>query len=158
MFGQGANIQDQVSKTNSSKTVPLFKFRNLKPFGFQLENFPFNLLLQKLKPAKLVHLVTALLLERKIVLIKEDIGDIALIMQGLITLMNPFKWCFTIITYLNRDLIDMLDAPFPFLIGVSTRTWEDICTLKDFSDDIYVFDLESQERRLISKSELPELP
>jgi len=129
--------------SKNTKHVPFFKFRNLKPFGFQLENFSFDLLLQKLKPEKLVYLVNALLLERKIVLIKEEIGDIALIMQGLLTLLNPFQWCFTIITYLNRDLVDMLDAPFPFLIGVSTSTWEDICTLKDYPEDIYIFDLES---------------
>ena len=52
----------------------------------------------------------------------------------------------------------MLDAPFPFLIGVSTATWDNICTLKDFSEEIFIFDLESQERRFISKYELPELP
>ena len=52
----------------------------MKPFGFQLENYPFDLLLQTLKPDKLIQLVTALLLERKIVLIKREIGDIALIM------------------------------------------------------------------------------
>ena len=115
-------------------------------------------MLQKLKPEKLIHLVTAMLLERKIVLIKDDIGDIALIMQGLITLMNPFQWCFTIITYINRDIVDMLDAPFPFLIGISTATWEDICTLKDYPEDIYIFDLESQERRFLSKVDVPELP
>lgn len=100
----------------------------------------------------------ALLLERKVVLIKNDIGDIAVIMQSLITLLSPFQWCFTVITYLNRELVDMLDAPFPFLIGVSTAVWEDICTLKDYPEDIYIFDLESQERRFISKVEIPELP
>lgn len=138
--------------------MPLFKFRNLKPFGFQLENYPFDLLLQKIKPEKLIQLFTALLLERKIVLIKNEIGEIALVMQSLITLLNPFQWCFTIITYLNRELVDMLDAPFPFIIGVSTSTWEDICTLKDYPEEIYVFDLEAQERRFISKFEIPELP
>ena len=123
--------------------MPLFKFRNMKPFGFQLENYQFDLLLQKLKPEKLIQLFTALLLERKIVLIKDDIGDIALIMQSLITLLSPFQWCFTIITYLTRELVDMLDAPFPFMIGVSTATWDSICTLKDYPEEIIIFDLES---------------
>ena len=138
--------------------MPLFKFRSIKPFGFQLENYPFDLVLQKLKPSKLIQLFTALLLERKIVLIKDDIGDIALIMQSLITLLNPFQWHFTIITYLTRDLVDMLDAPFPFLIGVSTAMWDEICTLKDYPEEIIIFDLDSQERRVIPKFELPVLP
>ena len=99
-----------------------------------------------------------MLLERKIVLIKDDIGDIALIMQSLITLLNPFQWHFTIITYLTRDLVDMLDAPFPFLIGVSTAMWDEICTLKDYPEEIIIFDLDSQERRVIPKFELPVLP
>ena len=79
-------------------------------------------------------------------------------MQSLITLLNPFQWHFTIITYLTRDLVDMLDAPFPFLIGVSTAMWDEICTLKDYPEEIIIFDLDSQERRVIPKFELPVLP
>ena len=85
-------------------------------------------MLNKLKPEKLIQLFTALLLERKIVLIKKEIGDIALIMQSLITLLSPFSWNFVVITYLTRELMDMLDAPFPFLIGISSDTWEHINT------------------------------
>ena len=74
-------------------------------------------------------------------LIKKDIGDIALIMQSLIALLNPFTWNFVIITYLTPELVDMLDAPVPFLIGVSTDTWDQICSIKEFPDDIIIFDL-----------------
>ena len=63
---------------------------------------------------------TALLLEQKVVIIKEEIGDIALIMQALITLLKPFSWHFTIITYLTEEMVDFLEAPVPFLIGVSS--------------------------------------
>ena len=91
-------------------------------------------------------------------LIKKDIGDIALIMQSLIALLNPFTWNFVIITYLTPELVDMLDAPVPFLIGVSTETWDQICTIKEFPDDIIIFDLETQERKFIPKLDLPELP
>jgi hypothetical protein len=69
-------------------------------------------------------LFTALLLERKIVLIKNNVGDIAVLMQSLITLLKPFKWNFITITYLTSDLAEYLDAPLPYLIGVSTQTWE----------------------------------
>ena len=91
-------------------------------------------------------------------LIKKDIGDIALIMQSLIALLNPFTWNFVIITYLTPELVDMLDAPVPFLIGVSTDTWDQICSIKEFPDDIIIFDLETQERKFIPKLDLPELP
>lgn len=88
-----------------------------------MENYNFELLLQTLKPDKIIQLFTALLLERKIVLIKKDVGDIALIMQSLIALLNPFNWSFIIITYLTNDLVEYLEAPVPYLIGVSSSTW-----------------------------------
>jgi hypothetical protein len=69
-------------------------------------------------------LFTALLLERKIVLIKKEVGDIAVIMQSLITLLKPFKWNFITITYLTSDLAEYLDAPLPYLVGVSSQTWD----------------------------------
>ena len=80
--------------------------------------------MQTLKPDNIVMLFTALLLERKIVLIKNNVGDIAVLMQSLITLLKPFKWNFITITYLTSDLAEYLDAPLPYLIGVSTQTWE----------------------------------
>ena len=123
-----------------------------------MENYRFELLLQQLKPEKIIQLFTALLLERKVVLIKKDIGDIAVIMQSLIALLNPFTWNYVIITYLTPELVDMLDCPVSFLIGVSAETWDQICTFKEFPDDIIIFDLETQERKFIPKLDLPELP
>jgi hypothetical protein len=58
----------------------MMKYRNGQQFGFNLENYKFELLLQSVRPEKIIQLFTALLLERKIVLIKNQIGDIALIM------------------------------------------------------------------------------
>lgn len=68
----------------------MMKYRNGQQFGFNLENYRFELLLQSVRPEKIIQLFSALLLERKIVLIKNQIGDIALIMQALISLLNPF--------------------------------------------------------------------
>ena len=39
---------------------------------------------------------------------------------GLISLLKPFDWQSTIITYLKQDMLDYLDAPVPYLIGIST--------------------------------------
>ena len=79
-------------------------------------------------------------------------------MQSLITLLKPFKWNFITITYLTSDLAEYLDAPLPYLVGVSTQTWEQICSIKEYPEDIIIFDLESQERKLVTKIDVPELP
>jgi hypothetical protein len=99
-----------------------------------------------------------MLMERKIVLIKKEVGDIALIMQSLIALLNPFKWNFVIITYLTNELADYLEAPVPYLIGVSTTIWSQIMYMKEYGEDIIIFDLETQERKFIPKMDIPELP
>ena len=44
------------------------------------------------------------------------------------------------------------------MIGVSWATWDSICLTKDYAEEIFIFDLESQERRYITKQEVPELP
>ena len=75
-------------KHSSREETTFFQYRMTKPFGISLENYSFELLL-KLKPEKILFLINALLMERKMVLIKEDFGDIALIMQSLVSLLNP---------------------------------------------------------------------
>jgi hypothetical protein len=57
--------------------------------------------------------------------------------------MNPFKWHSTIITYLTEEMVDFLEAPVPFLIGVCSKTWERIGSIREFPSDIIIFNLES---------------
>ena len=108
---------------NAIESETYFRFRNTKSYGFSLENYSFELLLQSLIPEKIIFLLTALLLERKIVLIKDNFGDLAVIMESLVTLLSPLKWNFVFITYLTPKLVECLDAPFPYIIGVSRKVW-----------------------------------
>ena len=115
------------------------------------------MLLKSLKPEVIVELFAAMLLERKIVLVKAEIGDIALIMQALICLMNPFKWHFTIITYLDDNMVDFLDAPVPYLIGVSSKMWYCVRQVRDLGPDTMIYDIDRQI--LIQKPEdIPSMP
>ena len=129
-----------------------FRYRNTRNYGFSLENYSFELLLQSLKPDKIIFLLTALLLERKIVLIKSNFGDLALIMESLVSLLAPLKWNFVFITYLTPKLVDCMDAPFPYIIGVSRLVWE------EYPDDVIIFDVDNQERLNWIREELPQLP
>jgi hypothetical protein len=63
-----------------------------------------------------------------------------------------------IITYLTNELVDYLEAPVPYLIGVSTTIWSQIMYMKEYGEDIIIFDLETQERKFIPKMDIPELP
>lgn len=98
-----------------------------------------------MKPERILFLITALLLERKIILIKENFGDIALIMESLVSLLNPLKWNFVFITYLTPKLVECLEAPFPYIIGVSRRVWDDWCVMREYPDDIIIFDIDNSK-------------
>jgi hypothetical protein len=71
-------------------------------------------------------LLKALLLEKKVILIKKDISDIAILMQTLITLLLPFKWNYPLITNLPSSMIEAIDSPQPFLMAVQTDMWEKV--------------------------------
>lgn len=72
------------------KYETLFSFRSVSASCYQLENFEFELLLQTVKPDIILALLNAMLLERKIVIIKDNIGDIAQIIQAIVRLLSPF--------------------------------------------------------------------
>lgn len=96
-----------------------------------------------IRPDKLVNLLVALLQERKVVIIKSDVSDLALIMQALITLLQPFTWHHTLITYITEEMVDLLEAPVPFFIGVSSSVWDKIASIREYSSEIVIFDIET---------------
>ena len=63
-------------------------------------------------------MIRAMVLEKKIIIIKEDVSDVSIIIQTLISMMLPFKWSFNVITNLPLDMIDALESIHPFIIGV----------------------------------------
>ena len=68
-----------------------------------------------------------MLLEKKIILIKTDISDVAIIIQTLITLIQPFKWNFGLINNLPSDMIEALESPQPFIVGIQRKLWDSDC-------------------------------
>ncbi len=157
MYWNSSFPRDINFKLDSTNLI--LKFRNNQNFGFNLENFNFELLIQKLRPQMILKLVTALLLERKVILIKTHFEDISIIMQSLISLMNPFNWHHTIITYLTEEMIDFVDAPVPYLIGVSAKAWDKLWNVREYPSDIVIFDLENQLRWFTPEwTDLPDLP
>ncbi|CDW85806.1 UNKNOWN [Stylonychia lemnae] len=154
----GPNCIKKRHKHKEKLVDSYFRFRNTKTYGFTLENYSFELLLQCLKPERILFLITALLLERKIILIKENFGDIALIMESLVSLLNPLKWNFVFITYLTPQLVECLEAPFPYIIGVSKKVYLEQCQMRELPDDIIKFDIDNQELLNQVREELPPLP
>jgi hypothetical protein len=79
-------------------------------------------------------------------------------MESLVSLLNPLQWNFIFITYLTPKLVECLEAPFPFIIGVSHDVWETYCATREYPDDIIIFDIDNQKLLNQVKEELPPLP
>jgi len=114
----------------------ILKYRNHTDFGFVLQNFAFDLLIRKILPPNILRILTALLLERKVLLIHANYQQNAVIMQSFITLLSPLyflfllyffsKWNFINISYMTPELCGSLDAPVPYFIGISPDTWKQV--------------------------------
>ena len=65
------------------------RYRNYKPVGFTLPNFTFQPLLEAIKPNRILELIKYLLLEKKILLIRSQYSDNAVIIESLLMLLSP---------------------------------------------------------------------
>jgi len=91
-----------------------------------------------------------------LLLISDSIGDNAIVMESLVSLLNPFKWTFVFINYLTPALVDCLEAPFPFFIGTSRKIWEELLAIRELPEDIIIYDID-KHIFLRNKDDLPPL-
>lgn len=83
----------------------------------------------------------------------------ALIIEFLLDLIAPLnKSVFTHISYLKLEMIDFLDIPMPYIIGISSSIWNKIFMTKwnELSDDTVAFDLDTED--LMPKFEIVDKP
>ena len=118
-----------------------------------------------LKAQFILDIVLCLLLERKIVIISDDVKNNAQIVEALIRLISPLTWTGTVISLLSSNMIDYLDAPFPFIACVTKQFWKQICIRNQKSglsrwdgleEDVVAFDLATQT--IFNKMALPSEP
>ena len=131
-----------------------FNFRNFYHNNneFKIDDFDFQLLFKKIPNFDVIlQLIRSLLLEKKIIMIENDTSDMAIIMQTLITLIQPFRWHYTMITDLPANMIEALEAPQPFLIGIQKKLWDQKCKVQMMDniveENFVIFDLDLGETR-----------
>lgn len=71
-----------------------------------------------LGPDGLAVALACALLERPILLVAESASVLAPVAEALLALMRPFEWSHVYVPVLPRPLLELLDAPQPFLLGV----------------------------------------
>ena len=138
------------SLTVEGDRVPCEPFLRYRSSDFlQLPNYPFHLLLSRLRPNNIVDVLHCLLLEYRVVLVAKEVQDLGPVAQALVDLLLPFRWRHIFVPYLPRNLQAYLDAPVPFLMGLEKGG-------PLSSEDYVIVDLDTGE--VSSPHQLPSLP
>jgi len=86
----------------------------------RVEDASFAILWQFLSIPTVIHIIEALLSERQVVLIADDVAVLAPIAEALLSFLFPFDWNHVYIPLLPVELLMYLEAPVPFFVGLSS--------------------------------------
>ena len=69
------------------------------------------------------RILTAVLLERSLIFVSDNLTILSSVILGFKTLIKPFQWCYALIPVLPSALIDILDTPQPILVGITRNDY-----------------------------------
>lgn len=82
------SIQNEITLI-SDKTTPLAKYYNYKASTITIPNFTFRPLLENIKIEYLIMIIKLLLLEKKVILIRDNSNDNGIVIESIIMLLFP---------------------------------------------------------------------
>ncbi|XP_042050979.1 uncharacterized protein LOC121796252 isoform X1 [Salvia splendens] len=74
---------------------------------------------------RLEHVLTLFagaLLEKHIVIVCSNLGILSALVLSIIPLIRPYQWQSLLMPVLPNDMLDFLDAPVPYIVGVKNKT------------------------------------
>jgi len=115
---------------------------------------PFGLLFECLDIGNILFVWYALALERKVLLVSSQYSILTVCAEILCSLLFPMQWSHLYIPILPRFLSPMLDAPMPYLCGISRDNLP--YAVADINEETIVVDLD--QNVITIGSHMPELP
>ncbi|KAK3040375.1 hypothetical protein RJ639_026780 [Escallonia herrerae] len=76
---------------------------------------------------RLEHVLTMFagaLLEKQIAVVCSNLGILSALVLSIIPLIRPYQWQSLLMPVLPNDMLDFLDAPVPYIVGVKNKTTE----------------------------------
>jgi hypothetical protein len=117
-------------------------------------SLPYQVLFECLDISNVMYTWYSLACERKVILVSDNMSLLTVCAEILCSLLFPMKWSHLYIPVLPRSLSPMLDAPMPYLCGISRENFQ--YAVGDISDEAVVVDL---DKNLIGLGpDTPELP
>lgn len=103
---------------------------------------------------RLEHVMTlfaAALLEKQIVIVCSNLGMLSASVLSILPLIRPYQWQSLLMTVLPNDMMDFLDAPVPYIVGVQNKTSD---VLNRLTNAVVI----DANRNQIKSSSVPQLP
>ena len=120
-------------------------------------SLPFQVLFECLDIGNILFAWYTLACERKVLLVSSQLSLLTVCSEILCSLLFPMKWSHLYIPVLPRSLSPMLDAPMPYLCGISRTNFP--YAVEDISDETVVVDLDRNVITLGPNTpDLPPLP
>ncbi|KAG8641857.1 hypothetical protein MANES_12G041101v8 [Manihot esculenta] len=66
-------------------------------------------------------LITGVLLEKQVVIVCPNLGVLSAIVLSLVPMIRPFQWQSLFLPVLPGRMLDFLDAPVPFIVGIQQK-------------------------------------
>lgn len=100
----------------------------------------------------ILALVAGVLLEKQVVVTCPNLGVLSAIVLSLISIIQPFEWHSLLLPILPEKLLDFLDAPVPFLVGIQQKP---VDFLRKTNNLVYI-DVFKDQRKTCDLPLLPE--
>eukprot|EP00977_Amphora_coffeiformis_P006743 scaffold1484_cov173-Amphora_coffeaeformis.AAC.21 len=115
---------------------------------------PFRILFECLDLENILSVWSALITERKVLLVSSQYSILTVVSEILCSLLFPMRWSHLYIPLLPRMLCPMLGAPVPYLCGIGRENW--LYAQENLADDTIVVDLD--KNRVSFGRETPPVP
>jgi len=86
-----------------------------------LANFSYQPLFASLSVSNVLVVMGCLLQETRVALVSQHYALLGPVAEALLSFLFPFHWQGMYLTLVPRNMLDILDAPVPYLVGVHAR-------------------------------------
>ncbi|KAL3906114.1 MAG: hypothetical protein SGILL_009404, partial [Bacillariaceae sp.] len=159
-----ANFVNEVPLPPQGRVKVEFGFTTEKKFSIErppinalpLANFSYRPMFASLSVSNIIVILASLLEERKVVLLSHHPSIITPVAEAFLSAMFPFQWVGLYIPMVPLAMLDILDAPVPYLVGIDADYFQSVAVVNRPKDALLV-DL---DRDVVHMGELqiPRLP
>lgn len=140
------SIRDYIHKQEESEITDDIRRKNWNSMPIDSKEYRLNNISYPLYPDGMNHalvifkyasiqwfisLYFAVVLQQKIIIITKDVGRVTLILESVFKLVYPFDTSiYTTVSNVTEDMLEIVEAPFPVIIGCSPEVYKSIPSYK----------------------------